>query len=155
MAGIVLPRGDLVASSSASTYASSLYQSEYPSSSVDQQTDEWFQTEFERLYHQVVKFVDVFFCRSHDITQRGNVGPWIEMPPEFLRYSMMVAEPDDGLGDWNRILFKGSERRHLLVGIISRILEAKVFRELLFGANIGQKKQLEGLEMSFSEVEGN
>jgi hypothetical protein len=89
-----------------------------------------------------------------EVIPESNLGPWVQMSSEFLRYSMMVAEPDDSLGDWNRTLFNGNERQYLLVGILARVLEAKVFRELLFGASADQKKQLEDLEMSFDEIEG-
>jgi hypothetical protein len=76
------------------------------------------------------------------------------MPSEFLRYSIMVAEPDDSLGDWNRILFKRNERQYLLMGILARILEVKAFGELLFGGSQSQKKRPEDLERSSNEAEG-
>jgi hypothetical protein len=132
----------------------SQHQSEGSSSSSVYQTDEWFRDEFERLYDQVANFVDIFFCQFQDVSLESSLSPWIEMSSEFVRYSMMVAEPDDSLGDWNRILLERNERRYLLVGIFARILESKVFGELLFGASKGQKKQLEQLERSSIEVEG-
>lgn len=124
------------------------------SSSFISDTDEWFRDEFERLYDQVANFVDTFFCQFQDIPLENRLSPWIEMSPEFVRYSIMVAEPDDNLGDWNRILLEKNERRYLLVGILARILEAKVFGEMLFGGSKAQKKQLEDLERSSIEVEG-
>lgn len=129
-------------------------QFEGSSSSSMYHTDEWFRNEFERLYDQVVNFVDIFFHQFDDIPLESSLSPWIGMSFEFVRYSIMVAEPDDSLGDWNRILLERNERRYLLVGILARILEAKVFGELLFGASKGQKKQLEELERSSIEVEG-
>jgi hypothetical protein len=117
-------------------------------------TDEWFRDEFGRLYDQVVNFVDIFFCQFDDMPLESSLSPWIEMSSEFVRYSTMVAEPDGSLGDWNRILLERNERRYLIVGILARIIEAKIFGELLFGASTGQKKQLEDLERSSIEVEG-
>jgi hypothetical protein len=132
----------------------SQHQSEGSRSSSVYHTDEWFRDEFERLYDQVANFVDIFFCQFDDIPLDSGLSPWIEMSPEFSRYSTMVAEPDESLGTWNRILLERNERRYLLVGILARILEAKVFGELLFGGSKGQKKQLEDLERSSLEVEG-
>jgi hypothetical protein len=129
-------------------------QFEDSSSLSNYQTDEWFQSAFEILYRQVMYFVDTFFCQYNDIDSESDLYPWVEMSSEFVRYSMMVADPDDNLGDWNRILLRRNERRYLLVGILARVLEAKVFGELLFGVNEAQKKQLEDLETSFDEVEG-
>jgi len=117
-------------------------------------TDEWFRDEFKRLYDQVANFVVIFFCQFDDIPLESNLSPWTEMSSEFLRYSAMVAEPDDSLRDWNRMLLERNERRYLLVGVLARILEVKVFGELLFGGSKGQKKQLEDLERSSIEVEG-
>lgn len=132
----------------------SQYQSEGSRSSSICHTDEWFRDEFERLYDQVANFIDIFFYQFDDIPLESGLSPWIEMPSEFLRYSVMVAELDDSLGNWNRILFKRNERRYLLMGILARILEVKVFGELLFGGSQGQKKRLEDLERSSIEVEG-
>lgn len=117
-------------------------------------TDEWFRDEFQRLYDQVENFVDTFFCQFEDIPLESRLSPWIKMNSEFVIYSTMVAEPDDSLGDWNQILLQRNERRYLLVGILARILEAKVFGELLCGGSQGQKIKLEQLERSSIEIEG-
>jgi hypothetical protein len=117
-------------------------------------SDEWFRDEFEKLFLRVENFVDQFFCKFGDIPIKGSLSPWIEMSSEFVSYSMMVAEPDDSCGDWNQILLERNERWYLLVGILARILEAKVFGELLFGGSRDQKQQLEALERSSTETEG-
>jgi hypothetical protein len=137
-----------------SASVNSKYQSAGSFSKSRYDTDEWFRDEFERLYAQVGDFVDMFFCQFEDISLESNLCPWIEMSSEFVRYSTMVAELDNRSGDWNRILLKRNERWYLLVGILARILEAKVFAELLFGASKGQKKKLEDLERSSVELEG-
>ncbi len=128
--------------------------SERSHSSSTNSTDEWFRDEFERLYDQVASFADMFFYQFEDIPLESSLNPWTEMSPEFVRYSTMVVEPGDSLGEWNGILLKKKERFYLIVGILARILEARVFGELLFGGNKRQKKQLEDLERSSVEVEG-
>ncbi len=116
---------------------------------------EWFLGEFAKLYYNVTEFVEAFFCQS-DLPHIGN-GPslWINrIPLEFQNFAEMVADPEPSSGGWNRMLSDRIERRYLLVGILARILEAKVFNELLFGAEDMQKANLESLERTFAGEEG-
>jgi hypothetical protein len=111
-------------------------------------TNEWFCKQFDALYDKVVNFVDRFFCSP--AVSLESVTPWlIKMPREFLKYTEMIAEADENSGGWNKILSERDQRRHLLVGILVRILEVKIFGELLFGASEAQKTVLQDLEVSF------
>lgn len=58
----------------------------------------------------------------------------------------MVVHADEYSGGWDRILSEPTQRFYLLVGILARILESKIFGELLFGATECQRLRLENNE---------
>jgi hypothetical protein len=116
----------------------------------------WFREQFDILYEEVVEFVNTSFCRSDiDIAEYG-ISPWIHgMPQELLNYTTLVAESDESPESWDLILLDRKERGHLLIGVLARILEAHIFRELLFGASLAHKEQLEKQEASLPGNEGS
>ena len=124
-----------------------------PKSHVD--ADEYFYNEFERLYEKVTSFVNKFFCQTNRAVATKMSSPWLrDLPPEFLSYTEMVARADVHSGGWDSVLSDPIQRLYLLVGILARIFESKIFGELLFGATECQRLRLETNEIVlFSEHE--
>jgi hypothetical protein len=84
-----------------------------------------------------------------------QVSPWLrEYPEEFIRYVELVAHPDARAGKWERLLRDGDERVNLLVAIIFRILDKRVFSPLLFGAGPNHGNILESSDTALITAEG-
>lgn len=123
--------------------------------------DYFYQNEFTRLYNQLEALVQQHFGRAVPTefeVDKDNDRP---RPPnlskEFLHYGGLVAEPDVHSGGWNRLLYDPRQRKWLVMGIIARVLDGKIFSELLFGASEQQTEMLKAMEttMVFDEGERN
>jgi hypothetical protein len=107
-------------------------------------TNEYFYNEFECLYEKVTNFVNKFFCQTNPTIAAKKLSWWLrDLSPEFLSYTGMVVHVDEYSGGWDRILSEPTQRLYLLVGILARVFESKIFGELLFGATERQRLRLE------------
>ncbi|XXH06164.1 hypothetical protein Hte_012610 [Hypoxylon texense] len=119
-------------------------------------TDEFFETHYKNLYVKTVEFVTKWFDCNVDFSRIPNSGyVWdINLTPQFIQYSRLVAHEDRNLGGWPIILNHPTQRRWLITGILSQIMERKIFNELLFGADPNLKAELEALDSNHIEDEG-
>ncbi|KAJ4236928.1 hypothetical protein NW759_000051 [Fusarium solani] len=72
----------------------------------------------------------------------------------FLKYVQLVAHPDARAGKWGRLLSDKAERTCLLTAIIFKVLDAKVFESLLFGAGPEHEKLLRSFDTALRDKEG-
>ena len=91
----------------------------------------------------------------HDLSRGDVYQPWAaSLAPEFVRYAEQVAEPDPATGGWDPLLKDTLQRKWLLVGILVRILEMKVFSQNLWGAGTEEGQMLHELDRAFFTHEG-
>jgi hypothetical protein len=119
-----------------------------PNHPPDDRDDEWFDKAFKGLHTVTQTFVGLL-CKVDLVVPEHGPSPWLSMPPEFVRYTTTMAESDPISGGWDKILSDKGHRQHLLLGILARVFDVKVFRELLFGADKEQTEHLETFEKVF------
>ncbi|QSZ37498.1 hypothetical protein DSL72_008596 [Monilinia vaccinii-corymbosi] len=128
-------------------------QLEYPPHPEEDRSNEWFQNAYSVLFERIVVLARDYF--GFQKLQRGFHEPWaINMPDEFLRYTQLVAEPDPIVGGWDEILTDTKTRKYLIVGIIVRILEVKVFAPNLWGNTKEGEELLHSLDRALLDREG-
>ncbi|ESZ98077.1 hypothetical protein SBOR_1533 [Sclerotinia borealis F-4128] len=116
-------------------------------------SNEWFQNAYAVLFERIVALAREHF--GFQELQSEFHEPWaVEMPDEFLRYCELVAEPDPAVGGWDELLINTESRRFLIVGIIVKILEVKVFAPSLWGNNEEGEELLHGLDRALLDGEG-
>ncbi|KAA8574897.1 hypothetical protein EYC84_004136 [Monilinia fructicola] len=105
------------------------------------------------LFERILVFAGDYF--GFQELHQGFHEPWaLDMPDEFLRYAELVAEPDPVVGGWNEMLISTETRKFLIVGIIVRILEVKVFAPNLWGNTKEGEEFLHGLDRALLNSEG-
>ncbi|KAK6612527.1 hypothetical protein H4I96_01740 [Botrytis cinerea] len=115
-------------------------QLEHPPHPQGDRSNAWFKDEYANLYIAIVNFATVFF--GFQELQSEFHEPWaIRMPEEFYRYVELVAEPD-------------TYKKYLIVGIIVKILEARVFASVLWGNTKEGEEFLHGLDRALLDSEG-
>ncbi|KAF7960753.1 hypothetical protein EAE96_000426 [Botrytis aclada] len=128
-------------------------QLEHPPHPAGDRSNAWFKDEYANLYIAIVRFAEEFFA-FQDL-QEGFHEPWaVRMPEEFYRYVELVAEPDAVVGGWDEMLLDTSTRKYLIVGIIVKILEARVFSSVLWGNTKEGEEFLHGLDRALLDSEG-
>lgn len=128
-------------------------QLEHPPHPDGDRSNAWFKDEYANLYVTIVRFATEFF--GFQELQEGFHEPWaVRMPDEFYRYVELVAEPDTVVGGWDEMLLDTSTRKYLIVGIIVRILEARVFSLVLWGNTKEGEEFLHGLDRALLDSEG-
>lgn len=128
-------------------------QLEHPPHPQGDRSNAWFKDEYANLYIAIVNFATVFF--GFQELQSEFHEPWaIRMPEEFYRYVELVAEPDTVVGGWDEMLLDTSTRKYLIVGIIVKILEARVFASVLWGNTKEGEEFLHGLDRALLDSEG-
>ncbi|KAB8304278.1 hypothetical protein EYC80_003690 [Monilinia laxa] len=128
-------------------------QYEYPPHPEEDRSNEWFQNAYAVLFERILVFAKDHF--GFQELQQGFHEPWaLDMPNEFLRYAELVAEPDPVVGGWDEILRSAETRKFLIVGIIVRILEVKVFAPNLWGNTKEGEEFLHSLDRALLESEG-
>jgi len=126
----------------------------FPPHPADDRSDAWFVEEFRKLFRRMDRFAQDYFAR-HDLDEGEFHQPWAaDMSPEFLRYVEQVAEADPAVGGWDNLLRDTVQRKWLIVAVIMRILEVKVFGADLWGADAEEKEVLLGLEKALLTREG-
>ncbi|KAJ4263607.1 hypothetical protein NW762_006430 [Fusarium torreyae] len=116
--------------------------------------DEHYELHFSNLYVEIYALVQSAFCPGS--SSRGpSASPWLrEYPEEFIRYVELVAHPDARAGRWERLLRDGDERSNLLQAIIFKILDTRVFSQLLFGADSEHDETLQLSDTALRNAEG-
>jgi hypothetical protein len=123
---------------------------------LEDRDDRYFHMAIGRLESQIEDFSEIYFCFPTTYTvDTDNNNPWdAGMGPEFLRFAELVAEPDPHMGGWNRFMTDLGQRKWFLVGILARVLETRVFNELLFGATKPMNDMLVTMEKTLVTLEG-
>ncbi|KAF7911181.1 uncharacterized protein EAF01_002689 [Botrytis porri] len=128
-------------------------QLEHPPHPEGDRSNAWFKDEYANLFIAIVQFATKFF--GFQELQEGFHEPWaVKMPEEFYRYVELVAEPDTVVGGWDEILLDTNTRKYLIVGIIVKILEARVFSAVLWGNTKEGEEFLHGLDRALLDSEG-
>jgi hypothetical protein len=124
----------------------------YPPHWQGDRPDEYFETQFSKLYDQLIDFSQTYFNYPNiaDHIYEHGEDLWKLLPDseKFVLYASQVAQPDPVAGKWNGLLSNNESRSTLVAGIISRVLQKEIFDELLFGAREDQKEAMEKVEMS-------
>jgi hypothetical protein len=129
-------------------------QLEFPQHPIRDRSDEWFVHEFRKLFRQIETFFDEYFCLQN-LDDGETYEPWaVNHTPEFLNYVLLVAEQDPEQGGWDKVLRDTAQRKWLLMGVLTRILEVKVFDEDLWGATKEEKDLLFAIEKALFTQEG-
>lgn len=128
-------------------------QLQFPRHPDEERSNDWYRNEFRKLFKRMDSFAREYFGR-HDIRQIDGPEPWANMGPEFINYAAAVAEADPACGGWNALLKDTKQRQWLVVAILMRILESRIFETDLWGATPGEKHLLLSLEYAFIESEG-
>jgi hypothetical protein len=116
--------------------------------------DEFYEIIFNDLFAQTFAIAHSAF-HPGDISKPPRTSLWLrEYPEEFLKYVELVAYPDARAGAWGRLLSDGNERVNLIMAIIYRVLDKKVFSPLLFGASSGHDEALKKIDTTLINVEG-
>ncbi|KAI9648226.1 hypothetical protein NHQ30_002858 [Ciborinia camelliae] len=128
-------------------------QFEFPRHPERDRSNEWFQNAYAVLFERLLGFARDYF--GFQELQRGFHEPWaVNMPVEFLRYVELVAEPDPAVGGWDEMLINTETRNFLIVAIIVKILEVKVFAPSLWGNTKEGEDLLHGLDRALLDSEG-
>ncbi|RGP80319.1 hypothetical protein FLONG3_1468 [Fusarium longipes] len=116
--------------------------------------DEEYEIFFNNLHVEVWGLARMAFLPGgYSVGTRRS--PWLrEYPEEFLRYVELVAHPDARTNHWERLLCDKDERVCLLMAIIFRILDKKVFSTLLFGAGPIHGETLKNSDTELIYAEG-
>jgi hypothetical protein len=126
----------------------------FPAHPHEDRSDEWFIAQFRKLFRRISRFAHDYFG-LHDIDAGEFHQPWAAgMTLEFLRYVEQVAEADEMIGSWDKLLHNTAQREWLIVAVITRILEIHVFGADLWGADTQEKELLLGLERALLTREG-
>ncbi|KAI0425364.1 hypothetical protein F5Y09DRAFT_352318 [Xylaria sp. FL1042] len=110
--------------------------------------DDFYRDNYQALYHRVCDLAETWFGAGvylEDLQDgEEKVSTWeVPMTEQFIQYARIVAHEDRGHVDWKDIMNDPRHRKWLCVGIISQIIERKIFNELLFGAGDEFRKELE------------
>ncbi|KAI2467097.1 hypothetical protein F4781DRAFT_423579 [Annulohypoxylon bovei var. microspora] len=122
--------------------------------------DDFYKHHCESLYKDTAAFVNKWFDVDVNLTYltESDQGPnqiWsMLLSEQFTEYSRLVVREDQRLGGWPIILNDNVQRKWLIVGIMSQIMEKKIFNELLFGADHPIQAELERLDSRWVEKEG-
>ena len=81
---------------------------------------------------------------------------WHQLPEskDSVFWASQVAEGDPVCGGWDALLQDNESRTCLVAGIISKVIKAKIFDELLFGARKDQTDHLLSLEKTMVVNDG-
>jgi hypothetical protein len=127
---------------------------QFPPHPDEDRSNVWYQNEFRKLFNRLDDFAREYFG-LHDLDEKKFHEPWAAgMTPEFVRYVEMVAEEDPELYGWDNLLRDTKQRQWLIVAVLVRILEVKIFGTDLWGADKEEKKLLFDLERAFVQREG-
>ncbi|KAI1076177.1 hypothetical protein F5B20DRAFT_336435 [Whalleya microplaca] len=117
--------------------------------------DEFYSNHWENLYTKTVDFAARWFDLSVDLEPVFGAKVWdLPLTVQFKEYAGLVAHEDKLRGGWPAILNHPRPRRWLVTGILSQIMEKKIFNELLFGATPAYKDELDRLDSKFIDREG-
>ncbi|KAI0810156.1 hypothetical protein GGR55DRAFT_678753 [Xylaria sp. FL0064] len=127
--------------------------------------DDFYRDNYQALYHRVCDLAEAWFGAGVHLEDMRDgkeaISAWeAPMTEQFIQYARVVAHEDRGYVDWKDIMNDPHHRKWLCVGIISQIIERKIFSELLFGASETFRKELERhdehwlLQEGFTRKEG-
>lgn len=116
--------------------------------------DEFFLSRFQSLFHRLQSFSLIHFGIT-DIDKGDFYQPWAaNLGTEFTAYVEQIAVADPATGGWDGLLRNSRQRALLVMAVIMRVLEIRVFGAELWGANEEQSMMLREAERAFLESEG-
>ncbi|KAH7156494.1 hypothetical protein EDB81DRAFT_392837 [Dactylonectria macrodidyma] len=119
--------------------------------SLQDHRDEFYELHYSKLFSEVHDLVTRIFCQ---ITNPKS-SPWLqEYPQQFIKYVELLARPDPHAARWDRLLRNETERSFLLQATIMKIIDARVFSSLLFGADAEHLNVLHATDASLVNSEG-
>lgn len=125
----------------------------FPPHPEGDRSNDWFQNSYAVLFDRIFVFAKEYFGFQN--LAKGLHEPWaIDMPVEFLRYVELVAEPDPAVGGWDELLTNTDSRVFVIIAVIVRILEVKVFAPNLWGNTKEGEEFLHGLDRALLDSEG-
>lgn len=128
-------------------------QFEFPPHPEGDRSNDWFQNAYAVLFDRIIAFAKDYF--GFQYLEGGLDEPWaINMPDEFYRYVELIAEPDPVVGGWDEMLKHTATRKFLIVGIIVKISEVKVFAPNLWGNTKEGEDFLHSLDRALLDSEG-
>lgn len=119
--------------------------------STQDHRDEFYELHYSKLFSEMHDLVTRTFCE----TANPESSPWLqEYPRQFIKYVELLARPDPHAAKWDRLLRDETERSFLLQATIMKIIDAKVFSSLLFGADSEHLGVLQATDASLVNAEG-
>lgn len=146
--------------------------SEYvlPPHPAEDYSDKAYEDVFYELYKKIWEYVHRYYMpysmkyliypqtgSEFESARRFKIRLWSNLSPEFIHWLEMVVDGDPGHlmpRDWSSVFLDPAERRPMLCAIISKIIEIKVFGDLLFGGDEFQMQTLDNAEKSLYRNEG-
>ncbi|OTB02662.1 hypothetical protein M426DRAFT_13264 [Hypoxylon sp. CI-4A] len=123
--------------------------------------DEFFRYHWKNLYRTIEQWASRWFDGNLNLDNinaprgGGENQIWsVPLSPQFIEYARLVAHEDQGLGGWPVFLNDHLHRKWLMVGILSQIMEKKIFNELLFGADDFFEEELSSQDIKWLQREG-
>jgi hypothetical protein len=120
--------------------------------------DEWFDQKFDRLFKDTILLAKKHFGKLDiGLGPEKADSPWAAggfKDTLFALFTENLADADPYSGGWDMLLLDRTQRTWLVVGIISCIMENRIFKELLFGATPEQTKLLHSAEVALLDSEG-
>lgn len=128
---------------------------DYKTHPLEERSDQWFITMFNKLFQMCDSFAGTFFG-VHDLEAGQFYEPLeeVEVSAEFIHWASQVAEEDPVMGGWDYVLRNSRQRRWLVMAILMRIIKIKIFDTDLWGANQEQCELLFGIERALLSREG-
>lgn len=119
--------------------------------SLQDHPDEFYELHFSNLFVEV----NVLVRKAFRQPTKPKSAPWLqEHPGQFIKYVELLARPDRHAGRWDRLLRDKTERDFLLQATLMKIIDAKVFSSLLFGADPEHLSILQSTDASLANEEG-
>ncbi|KAK8058830.1 hypothetical protein PG994_009278 [Apiospora phragmitis] len=117
-------------------------------------SDKWFSLRNRELYEESARFCARWFG-DVDFPADYKGSAWLEdYGEQFVQYSNLAAAEDWLMAPWDTMMKQGKHRKWLVMGILSQIMEKKIYSELLFGASEAESEELEKQDSMFLAADG-
>ncbi|KAI8623994.1 hypothetical protein F5Y19DRAFT_491801 [Xylariaceae sp. FL1651] len=121
--------------------------------------DAFYRNSYLVLYRTIHDFVEKWFGDDVFLDDwrvgEAGISPWeVPMTEQFIQYARVVAHEDRGYVNWEDILNDPAHRKWLCIGVLSQILERKIFNQLLFGATKEFQEELDRHDQHWVLQEG-
>jgi hypothetical protein len=121
--------------------------------------DVFYQANYKALYETMRDFAEKWFggdiyLEDYRDTE-AKISTWeVPMTDQFVQYASGVAHEDRDYIAWSEILNDPAHRKWLCLGILSQIIERKIWNQLLFGASPYYQHELDRHDLQWVAAEG-